>query len=443
MYKIFIRPIGSINIPTSMSYEVLQLPDSPDTDVKVIFDGVVPNISQYVTAASLEMSSGAAGSCTFTISEGHPFYSSVVPYATEVLVYEGDTCIWLGRVIDIAKDRLLNLSVTAEGAYATLNDIYVTANNDSQRIPRAWEVWDVIDEYVSPVLVTYNVPSVKRDKILYIDYIESYFDPEHPLEIYLEDGFDYYSVKEVLEKIVEKYGGVFYIEPGPMLNNGDPIEGTLCAHLKYSTTTPTKLISTQNHVNFIANALVNVSDISQDYNIDEFATAIYPLGGLITDTAPLQGVALERYDIHEATSIPSGFTRVTDSGDPRRSYLYNASAVSQFGWIEKVCKYDDLTVPNDIVAEAAKDLALMLMQTVETSIKFNALVNSEPTPRNSSGTITPLPRLYDGVKIVAPFNGINLSTPVQILDISINILKPYESNISLSITDYKRITKLI
>lgn len=448
MYKIFARPIGTIEAPSSESYNIL-MPVVNTSACRVIFDSKAPNVSQYIQSASLEMGAEIAGKCSFVMSKGHPFYDFISPFHTEILVYERDTCIWIGRVIDADTDMYNNMSVMAEGALAVLNDIYVTAYNEATKIPRTWSVTEVFQEYIVPVLLNGHyvdeehtdvyLPLHKNGNIMRFECDEENFDSS--IEVYLEDGFDYCSVKEVLSQIITKYGGCFYVEPGPISGTSD----TMVCHLKYvASGYPSKLISTDTYtVTFTAKAGINITSLNRDYNIEEFATAVLPLGKCKIKTPPYQGTALERYGIADATVIPSGFGMDMSTYDNRLCYLYNEDAVRQFGWIEKVVIYDDLTTANAIIAQAATDLALYLTQAVSTTIEFDSLIGNDQLKRNNNDTGPVWPRIFDRVKVIAPFNGINLSAGIQFLDLNVDILNPTNSKVTLNVTDYRRITKLI
>lgn len=437
MYKIFARPCGSHLAPSSESYEILQVPPGTSNLLpRVIFDASTPDISKYVSDPQLELSAAEAGKLTLSVYTGHPFYSKLKPYATELLVYEEDTCIWIGRIIDVDINLVNTLSITAEGALAYFNDIYVQGKNDPLDVPIFWSMRDIFEEYILPALTDANANNITiknsympaivviSDNIGYSDG-----DSRNRQNITMRDGVDYLSIKALMEEAVTSNGGYYYVQYEPLQNNGSSVDGTIATYLYYKNSYPAATAT------YYATAGINITELNKDYNIDEFATAIYPLGARLTDTPSTYNAAIvERYDIHSATTVPSGFSRYTNSTENRLSYLYDATAVSEFGWIEKVVTYDDLTDPDDIIAEAAKDLALCLAQSMSTSISFNALTNN---------TAQHLPRLYDNVMINAPYNSIVLTSPIQILDLSVNLARPWESQITLTASDYKKITKLI
>ena len=66
MYKIFARPIGTIDAPSSESYNIL-MPVVNTSACRVIFDSKAPNVSQYIQSASLEMGAEIAGNRNFSI----------------------------------------------------------------------------------------------------------------------------------------------------------------------------------------------------------------------------------------------------------------------------------------------------------------------------------------------------------------------------------------
>lgn len=447
MYKIFMRPRGDSSAPDENSYEVLNIPLG--TTVHVLFDPAAETVNNYIQSPSLTMSAEEAGTCTFTMLYGHPFYSEVKPYETEILVYEYDTCIWIGRIIDIDTDLYLSKSITAEGALAVLNDIYTEGKNSSSDVPRSWYLSDIFEVYIEPYLTAISMPTLKKSYIMEFEIDYNYLDPNHELALTFEDGFDYCSIKDILSQITTRYGGYFYVEPMPY--PGSP--NTIYAYIKYSKGIPDKLISSQLACTFTAKMNTNISDVSQDVNIDQFATVIRPLGKRKKVDNPQQGdIEIERYDGSACAPLPTSpippYEIQNDQG-----YFYIWEFVIQYGWIEKTIVYDDIgpnehdssetRIARELGAEAAKDLAQCLLQVTGTTVKFNAFVDSDATPRSITQDIPAVPRIFDGVKVMSTVHGINITTPLQILDLTIDMFKPQESEISLSITNYKLISKLI
>lgn len=444
MYKVFARPCGSKLAPTSESYETLNSELIPTNRPRIIFDIIAPNISQYILDPKLNWSAAEAGTFTMTVCEGHPYYSKIQPYKTELLVYEDDTCIWIGRVIDCDIDMYNQVSVTAEGALAYFNDIYVFGsdlNSDFPTRQNLWNMKEVFEEYVIPAVSdtvydsSHNVDNVKNlnmpSIIVNLDNIGYSTDSLNRAAITLEEGVDYWSIKELLEKCIETNGGYFYVLPTVYTHpTQGEIDGTIVSTLYYKNTYPS-----YTHI-YQAVGGLNITELNSDYSIEDFATAVYPLGARLRNSpTPTYPVTVERYDIHNATTIPTGFSQYTNATNNKLSYIYDATAVSKFGWIEKVCKYDDLTDPDDIAREGAKDLAIFLSQSLTTSITFNALIGNDNAPH--------MPRLYDGIFIKSPYNGIVYTSPIQILDLEIDISNPWNSTLSVTKTDYRKITKLV
>ena len=91
-----------------------------------IYDPRYIDISTRVDAAyniTLNTQTGSAGSLTFTVPPGHPFYSSFRVLGTSITVHANGTLIWGGRVLRIKRDFLNNKTIECEGALAFLNDI--------------------------------------------------------------------------------------------------------------------------------------------------------------------------------------------------------------------------------------------------------------------------------------------------------------------------------
>ena len=75
-----------------------------------------------VSAATVELAAGKAGSMAFTLPPDHP-YRDKLPYMRPGLeLLQGRYVVWRGRVVSQVGDFRNNLNVTAEGVMAVLND---------------------------------------------------------------------------------------------------------------------------------------------------------------------------------------------------------------------------------------------------------------------------------------------------------------------------------
>lgn len=446
MYRLYGRPMGTTMVPDASSYEILN-PYSETNLPFVIYDQRSEGITKYVESPKAELGYNIAGTCTFRIKDGHPFYSKILPYKTEVLLYDDDECIWMGRVVNIehAGEMSKDFDVSCEGLLAVFNDITIWTYDGVVEHINSWSVADCIDYYIAPTLIL--GPSVKRDSLpqFYISshapfIVEnttkevSFVNPSHTT------GLDYMTMKEFLDQIAAKTGGYFFIKP--YLDTTQPSGiPRLFAALYFYHKIPTSNMETGSPMSHVYNAYlnINVTEIKNTHSIDSFATVITPRGALY-DTNP-ETIAMykpmERYGIEGYTrTLPSSVsTYIIDDYSPmwtpicKTGYVYNATAVDNFGWIEKKMVYDDLTSADDILANAIIDLNNSLLQQAGVELTFSTLLsasNSGPLKINYNR----MPRIFDGVIVHAASYGISESI-MPILDISIDLENPIESKVSL------------
>lgn len=457
MYRLYGRPMGTTMVPDASSYEILNPSSEPNLPF-VIYDQRSEGITKYVESPKAELSYNTAGSCSFRIKDGHPFYSKIRPYKTEVLLYDDDTCIWMGRVVNIehAGNMTKDYDVSCEGLMAVFNDITIWAYDGSVKVIDSWSVADCIAEYIAPSIMLGPADKYNSLPRFYIStgqqfIVEnpaktvSFVDPSHTV------GLDYMTMKEFLDQIATKTAGFFYIKP--YLDTSHPSGiAQLYAALYFYHKLPTSTRETGSPMERIHHAYlnINISDIKHTQSIENFATVITPRGALYdtSSSASQMYKPMERYGIDGYTrTLPSSVsTYIIDDYDTmwtpecKVGYVYNQTAVTNFGWIEKKVVYDNLEDPNDILDNAIIDLNNSLLQQAGVELTFSTLLsatNEGPLKINDDK----LPRLLDGVVIHASSYGITESI-MPILDISIDISNPIESKVSLTKTGITHISNV-
>ena len=463
-YRLFARSVGTTFKPDASSYDIL----TQQQRAYAIYDPKVEGLSKYIQSPKADLSYNSAGSCSFTVLYGHPFYSEIHPYKTEILLYDGDDCIWMGRVASIESydDQSKSYDVTAEGLLAELNDINIWPVDASNTTP---EEWSVTDCYVYNIRPALTCCSRKRGNIskFYLPYptdnnfyteiakfIKDPTDSKRRVTITNPQksiALDYMSVKAYIDKITGLIGGFFYIRPYIDTNaSGEPLYAALCYYPDMPTTPgpyPNPMKST-----FSAYLNVNIEKIKKTQSIDGFATAIFPKGALINEEAGLYK-PMERYGLSGYTSsIPSGFgveistTEECETGYGTATptslpgYVYNTNAVTLYGWIEKYIVYDDLTDPDDILTNALIDLTNCLIQQAGIEITANTLYTPSSDGPISNRTNS-TPHIMDAVYIYAKEFGME-GTMYPILDMSVNLDDPSSAKFNLTKTGRTYISNL-
>ena len=249
----------------------------------------------------LTMADSAAGSFEFTISPDHPMYDKINQITSTVTVYRDDDEIWSGRPVEEATDFYKRKTIYCEGELAYLNDsIQPQAEFHAQSV-RSW---------LTTILTNHNnqVSAGKRFQVGAVTVSENlyrYTNYENTL----------YCIND---KLVSRLGGHLRIRK----QNGT-------RYLDYLEDYPKR---SAQEIKFGRNLL----DHSTNYNMNDIATVIIPLGARL-DESPIE--ALEAY--LDVKSVNNGSL-----------YVRNEKAIQNFGWICKVVHWDDVTTASELLRKA-------------------------------------------------------------------------------------------
>ena len=108
-------------------------------DSYVFYDPRLPDL--FVFEPDLTQKKNEPGELTFTIPKEHPHYGMLEKLKSRIKVYRDDTLIWIGRVIEDARDLYENRKVVAEGSLAYLLDSVIRPFTMDGT---AAEIWDHI-----------------------------------------------------------------------------------------------------------------------------------------------------------------------------------------------------------------------------------------------------------------------------------------------------------
>lgn len=101
--------------------------------------------------------------------------------------------------------------------------------------------------------------------------------------------------------------------------------------------------------------------------------------------------------------------------DETREYVQSAQAVKEFGWIEKVVNWDDITTPSRLLSKAKKYLSDT--QFSETTIELSAV------DLNYLDISYEEINLLDKIRVISPFHGMDRYFPVTKLEIPLDTLE--------------------
>lgn len=267
---------------------------------KVLLDGVgiyESDNNVVIMEPSLSTELNAAGNFEFSMPPWHDYYTHVNPLKSFVEVFESDTSIFYGRVTPhIEIDWNNNKKIYCEGMLAFFND--------SVQRPYEWE--SVSLRTFFETLISRHNEQVDSD----IQFTVGNFTMD---DVNLYEKTDYESTLECLEKmcidanggyiLCRRYNGVNYID----WYKSAPYTGTQPVQFG-----------------------LNIMDLTQIMNNDEFCTVIIPLGA--TD---------------EQTGSKITVTSVNDGHD-----YVESDAISTYGRVIKKVEFEHISDPEELLEAA-------------------------------------------------------------------------------------------
>lgn len=292
-----------------------------------IYSDITPLESCKVINPKLIMADSAAGSLEMTLPPGNAGYDIVERLNTDIIVYENDEEIWRGRILEENLDFWKRKRLYCEGELAFLNDTI--------QPPKQYLAGDTtILTFLTDMLAIHNskvgtnrqfqigvVTVTDGDQVDDSDAIYRYTNYESTLEC-------------INTKLVERLGGHLRVRH----QNG-------VRYLDYLKDYPG---STNQEIQFGSNLL----DFSTNFTAEEIATVIIPRGERLEES-PIEG--LEAYLTVESVNDGS-------------IYVISEPAVQQYGRVEAVIDWDNVTDANTLLTKAQKYLVEEQFNEMELEI---------------------------------------------------------------------------
>ena len=350
-------------------------------DENLIYD--VRSNELALISPRLVLEDSKAGVFDFTVTPKHPYYDSINKMSSEIIVKEDGIEIFSGRVSEETCDLYKRKTIHCEGELAYLND--------SIQEPAEYHNMTVRG-YLEKLISIHNakVDDKKRFKVGIVTVMDSndslyrYTNWESTLSVIKTDLMD--SLGGHLR--VRKENGIRYLDFLAEYPNTNSQE-----------------------IRFGENLL----DFSKNFDMSDLATVIIPLGAK-REESPI--AALEAY------------TMITSMNDGK-NYLQSDEAVKKYGRIEKVIKWDDVTVPENLKAKGQKYLKDTQFENMVLEVKAVDMhfkdANFEPV------------KLLDSIRVVSIPHGLDRFFPVTKLSIPLN--QPSNAaftlgtNVRLTLTD--------
>lgn len=331
-----------------------------------------------------------AGTFTFTLPPTHPNYDMIQKRTSLIDVYRDEESepLFEGVCIESTVDFYKQKKLVCEGELTFLNDSKLRPQKYQDKTVR-----QLLESYISQ----HNslVESKKHFTVGQVTVSDS------NNSIYCFTNYQS-TMQEIKEDLVDDYGGFLRCRH---------VSGV--RYLDYLASSP----RTSNQIIRLGE---NLLDLSQNIDTEDIATVIIPLGQTL-DTSSIEGLE-ERLTIKTAAA---------DSEHPAGAdYVYSSTAVSNFGWIEKVVTWDDVTT---VAALLAKGKAYL------SDIQFeNLVITAKAIDLGLTSAEFNKFKLLDSIRVVSVPHGLDRYFLLSKLQIHLN--NPENDTITLGISESNSLT---
>ena len=349
---------------------------------------------KIILNSKLDQALNECGTFDFDIPYDHPLYNSFELRKSMITVYKDDVEVFNGEVRELTPNMDFTKHVYAVGELAFLFDSIQPQAKYQNATPLS---------LFTAMLNQHNAQVEARKKFTL--GMVTVTDPNNSLYRFTnyED-----TLTAMREKMCDKLNGFLRIR-------------------KVNGTRYLDLVRLQDYGNVCEQEIEfgeNLLDYSCDENAQNIATAVLPLGAR-QETSVVEG--LDAYlTIKNATSTPAHSVHPSGS-----DYIYNSAAVGRFGYVKVVKHWDNITLPNNLIAAADNWLtdAQYATMTLEVTAFDESLINASVESYEIGDYIT---------ANAEPF-GMHTQFPVQ--KKTTYLTEPEKNNVVLGSTMQKSYTK--
>lgn len=275
-----------------------------------------------ISSSTLNLELNTAGNLSFICPPENPYYEKIYNRKSIVSVYRDEREIFIGEVREQTKDLRGNKKVQCVGLLSYLADSIQPQREYHDQTPY---------QLLSKFLEIHNEKVGERKKIRLgrvtvtdpNDYLYRYTNYETTLEA-------------IMTKMVEKLGGYLKLRR----------EGS---HLILDYL---RLEEMGKDTGQCIEFELNLLDYTEDLSAEDVATAIIPLG------KEIEG---------DVNAVLKQYTDITSVNDGK-SYLVSKDALAEFGWVCKVIRWDDVTIPANLLRKGAEWLKDNQFEMVELNL---------------------------------------------------------------------------
>lgn len=275
-----------------------------------------------ISSSTLNLELNTAGTLSFICPPENPYYEKIYNRKSIVSVYRDEREIFIGEVREQTKDLRGNKKVQCVGLLSYLADSIQTQMEYHNQTPH---------QLLSKFLEIHNEKVDERKRIV-LGRV-TVIDPNNSL--YRFTNYET-TLEAIMTKMVEKLGGYLKLRR----------EGThlILDYLRLEEMGK----DTGQSIEFGLNLL----DYTEDLSAEDVATAIIPLGKEIE--GDINAVLKQYTDI---TSLNNG-----------KNYLVSKESLAEFGWVCKVVRWEDVTVPENLLRKGAEWLKDNQFEMVELNL---------------------------------------------------------------------------
>lgn len=277
-------------------------------DGNYIFDDAT-NLEEYkLIKPKLTLAVNQAGSLSFKLPPSNRGYDEEGILNKQVLVLKNGDALLYGRVMTESVDIWGNRDIYCEGELSFLNDTHQPQGK--------WQNM-TIEAFLTQLINVHN-SHVAANKQFRVGNV-TVTDPDIGGEDTIYRFTNWETTWDCIQdKLLDKFGGYLQVR---YVNN--------VRYLDYLAAIPT--VGGQN-ITFGKNLL----DFTRNFDANDIKTVIVPFGAALDEEA-VEGLTAY-LDV-----------KSVNGGSP---YVYNQSAVNEFGWVEEVVHWDDVTQPANLLRNA-------------------------------------------------------------------------------------------
>lgn len=301
---------------------------------RVYVDGTLfyhPQLSKLaVTEAKVEEDAENIDSLTLSAPYNHPYLSSIKPMASVIVCKKGSDTVFEGRALDEGSDFYNTHTWTCESALAYLKD--------SQQPPYSYKgsLRGLLEYFISE-----HNKCVEEQKQFAVG------------EVSVTDSNDYISYSSsnysstldaIREKLINTHGGYLrlrYTANGKVLDYLADFTEVSLQKVEFGK---------------------NLTDVKLTFDHTERVTALVPLGAKVKTTD------------EEGNEVETDERVTIDSVNDGKSYVFDAEAVKEIGWIWTTEVWEDVNLPGNLlrkanvrIAELSKGITSMELTIVDES----------------------------------------------------------------------------